>query len=54
MKSSGIILVGRLWLEVVTVLGNYKPRLYYYIVKWKPPEVGQVKCNTYGASKGNL
>ncbi|KAG5598965.1 hypothetical protein H5410_030335 [Solanum commersonii] len=31
------------WSEVVTVLGNYKPRLYYYIVKWKPPEVGQEK-----------
>ncbi|KAK4733429.1 hypothetical protein R3W88_007690 [Solanum pinnatisectum] len=52
-RSVEVKVTGKSWSEMITILGTYKPRLYYYIVKWKPPDVGQVKCNTNGASKGN-
>ncbi|KAK6777990.1 hypothetical protein RDI58_024708 [Solanum bulbocastanum] len=32
---------------------NYKPNLYFHIVKWEAPDEGWVKCNTDGARKGN-
>ncbi|KAH0704298.1 hypothetical protein KY290_017150 [Solanum tuberosum] len=38
---------------MVALLQSYKPTLYYDVVNWKPPEMGWIKCNTDGASKGN-
>lgn len=39
--------------EVLTVLGEYKPLIYYLIVTWAPPPLGHQKCNTDGTSRGN-
>lgn len=38
---------------MVDMLQRYKPTLHFKIVRWKPPEIDWVKCNTDGASKGN-
>lgn len=38
---------------MVQRLQRYKPRLHYHPVRWKLPDVGWVKCNTDGASRGN-
>lgn len=35
------------------MLQRYKPTLHYHIVNQKLPKEGWIKCNTYGASKGN-
>lgn len=35
-------------------ISEYRPILYYCIVKWNPPQEGWIKCNTDGASKSNL
>lgn len=35
------------------VLQNYRPRLYYYTVKWLTPHQGRIKYNTNGTSRGN-
>ncbi|KAH0639343.1 hypothetical protein KY285_035929 [Solanum tuberosum] len=37
---------------MVACLQSYKPTLNYDVVNWKPPEMGWIKCNTDGASKG--
>lgn len=39
--------------DIVEVLNNYIPRLYFCEVVWKPKEEGWITCNTNGASKGN-
>lgn len=41
------------WEGIISVLQEYKPKLYYYPVTWTMPEEGWSKCNTDGASKGN-
>lgn len=33
-RSAEIKVTGKSWSEMVTILGTYKPRLYYYIAKW--------------------
>ncbi|KAH0722533.1 hypothetical protein KY290_005185 [Solanum tuberosum] len=38
---------------MVALLQSYKPTLYYHVVNWKLTEMGWIKCNTGGASKGN-
>ncbi|XP_049392478.1 uncharacterized protein LOC125856869 [Solanum stenotomum] len=34
-------------------MGSYKPKLHYFSVIWKPPDIIRIKCNTDGASRGN-
>ncbi|WMV07614.1 hypothetical protein MTR67_000999 [Solanum verrucosum] len=41
------------WQEIVHRLNQYKPKIHYLIVTWKPPKDYQVKCNTDGACRGN-
>ncbi|XP_060195138.1 uncharacterized protein LOC132624361 [Lycium barbarum] len=41
------------WSTLVQSLQNYSPRTKVIHVKWEPPELGWVKCNTDGASRGN-
>ncbi|KAH0724746.1 hypothetical protein KY284_000611 [Solanum tuberosum] len=41
------------WQEIVHRLNQYKPKIHYLIVTWKPPKYYQVKCNTDGACRGN-
>lgn len=36
------------------LLNNYRPKLYFKKVIWRPKQGGWVVCNTNGASKGNL
>lgn len=38
---------------MIKILSEYKPRIYHYLVYWKPPERGTIKCNTDSVSKGN-
>ncbi|KAK6796360.1 hypothetical protein RDI58_004061 [Solanum bulbocastanum] len=40
------------WSNIVTFLEKYKPKIYYLPICWKPSQ-GCLKCNTYGASRGN-
>lgn len=42
------------WIEMVTKLRRYKPRLCSYAVKWVQPKQSGLKCNTDGACEGNL
>ncbi|PHT36883.1 hypothetical protein CQW23_24583 [Capsicum baccatum] len=44
---------GSNWDDLVAKSGRYKPRLYRYVVKWKLPKPGRMKCNTDEAAKGN-
>ncbi|KAH0776582.1 hypothetical protein KY290_007993 [Solanum tuberosum] len=39
--------------ELILNLTSYKPKLHFLSVTWRPPEAHQVKCNTYGACRGN-
>ncbi|KAH0650294.1 hypothetical protein KY284_030206 [Solanum tuberosum] len=41
------------WKGVVEVLTKYKPKLYHHRVTWEKPQLGWLKCNTDGASRGN-
>lgn len=41
------------WPGIVDYIENYRPKLYYLVVSWKPPEQEYFKCNTDGASRGN-
>lgn len=41
------------WVDIVEFLNNYKPKLFYLKVAWKPTHGGRLICNTDGASKGN-
>ncbi|KAH0698681.1 hypothetical protein KY284_012896 [Solanum tuberosum] len=41
------------WPDIISRLGNYKPKLHYLNVTWKPPDNRRIKCNTDGASRGN-
>ncbi|KAH0636766.1 hypothetical protein KY285_036476 [Solanum tuberosum] len=41
------------WVGMIDLLHNYKPNLYFHIVKWEALDEGWVKCNIYGTSKGN-
>ncbi|KAK6789632.1 hypothetical protein RDI58_013432 [Solanum bulbocastanum] len=34
------------WLDIISRLGNYKPKLHYLSVNWKPPDNRRIKCNT--------
>uniref|UniRef100_A0A0V0HK02 Putative ovule protein n=1 Tax=Solanum chacoense TaxID=4108 RepID=A0A0V0HK02_SOLCH len=42
------------WPHLVEKLQNYKPKMYHHSVVWQRPRRDRVKCNTDGASKGNL
>lgn len=35
------------------VLGEYRPKLHYLVVKWELPSQGMIKCNTDRVSRGN-
>lgn len=41
------------WPEIIIYLDNYKPRIYHRLVHCRPSDIGTIKCNTDGASKGN-
>lgn len=41
------------WIDVVETIRPYKPRLHYHKVMWLKPGIGQAKCDTDGASRGN-
>lgn len=41
------------WVNLVDLLSDYRPRLFYHLVSWESPSEGQQKCNTDRASKGN-
>ncbi|KAK6784166.1 hypothetical protein RDI58_017620 [Solanum bulbocastanum] len=41
------------WVDLISTLGKYKPKLHHHIVKWELPMTGSLKCNTDGATKGN-
>lgn len=41
------------WAELVQVLGEYRPKLHYLVVKWERTTHGMVKYNTDGVSRGN-
>lgn len=41
------------WKGMIRVLMMYKPKLYYYPVKWESPQEGWIKCNTDGACRLN-
>ncbi|WMV17864.1 hypothetical protein MTR67_011249 [Solanum verrucosum] len=45
--------IPRSWPDIIDFLGNYKPKIYYSSITWKPPELGTLKCNIDGASRGN-
>lgn len=46
-KYTKINIQGRNWMEMSRNLGDFKPKIYHFLVNWKP-------CNTDGASKGNF
>uniref|UniRef100_A0A0V0IS15 Putative ovule protein n=1 Tax=Solanum chacoense TaxID=4108 RepID=A0A0V0IS15_SOLCH len=39
--------------ELIFSLNNYKPKLHFLSVIWRPPETHQVKCNTHGECREN-
>lgn len=41
------------WKDMITIIGDSKPKLYHAIVVWEKPQERLVKCNTDGACKGN-
>ncbi|KAH0696111.1 hypothetical protein KY285_012930 [Solanum tuberosum] len=41
------------WEGMAALLQTYKPTLHYHVVNWKSSELGWIKCNTDGVSKGN-
>lgn len=41
------------WKDIVDQLQGFKPKLFYCVVRWKPPDHHWVKCNTDGACRGN-
>ncbi|XP_049362856.1 uncharacterized protein LOC125827594 [Solanum verrucosum] len=41
------------WENLVEVLKEYKPKLYYQAITWVRPQMGWKKCNTDGAIRGN-
>ena len=41
------------WPKILEFLEKYTPRIYYFPVKWRPPEGSILKCNTDGAYRGN-
>lgn len=49
-----IHLESSLWLDSVTKLKWYKPRLHYHSLMWKSLDKHSFECNTDGVSKENL
>lgn len=41
------------WIEIITTLGRYNPKLHHYMVRWDKLEQVGIKYNTDSASKGN-
>lgn len=42
------------WPQLVQFLEGYIPRFTYRFILWDPPPMGWYKCNSDGASRGNL
>ncbi|KAH0778130.1 hypothetical protein KY290_004557 [Solanum tuberosum] len=53
-KFPWIEMRGQNWEEMIRRLNANKSRLYHCIVRWDAPHEDVIKCNTDGASKGNL
>lgn len=45
--------IPREWSGIVQVLGEYRPKLHYLLVKWEKPAQRKIKYNTDGVSRGN-
>ncbi|XP_060170728.1 uncharacterized protein LOC132601671 [Lycium barbarum] len=41
------------WVDLLKALHTYTPKLRITQVCWRPPDIGWMKCNTDGASRGN-
>jgi len=41
------------WPQMIFQLEKYRPVFHSKVVRWIPPPVGWLKCNTDGASRGN-
>lgn len=41
------------WANIVQVLGEYRPKLHYLVVKWELPSQEMIKCNMDRVSRGN-
>ncbi|KAH0716808.1 hypothetical protein KY285_012839 [Solanum tuberosum] len=41
------------WQDIIQGLNQYKPKIHFLRVTWKPPEDHNVKCNTDGACRDN-
>lgn len=42
----------RSWVEIESKLEGYRPTNLFKIVRWIPPPINWLKCNTDGASRG--
>uniref|UniRef100_M1BA72 RNase H family protein n=1 Tax=Solanum tuberosum TaxID=4113 RepID=M1BA72_SOLTU len=41
------------WKDIIKVMKEYRPKLHYQAVTWRKPNIGTIKCNSDGTSKGN-